>query len=109
MNKEQKNFLEGLAAIKSKEDLDALVGEITDEEKQMLGAIDLNTPATKEELEALGPDFIERLNTRAEIRSEIKKWIISYGKEATEEEITRWELIFRKTIKQKADGNLENN
>lgn len=58
-------LLEKLKSIKTYEDLQRSVGEITPEEQAMLDRLNLDTEPTPEELEILGPDFTERLVKKA--------------------------------------------
>jgi RNA polymerase sigma-70 factor, ECF subfamily len=57
-------ILERLAQIHSTEQLRALVGDITPEERKLLAAVQWEAEPTAEELAALGPDFVERLRAR---------------------------------------------
>lgn len=50
--------------IQTKEDLLKALGDISDEERALLDSIDFDAPPTPEELEALGPDFIQRVQKR---------------------------------------------
>ncbi len=50
-----------LMGIQSLDELSKLAGEITPEGQQLLDSIDFNASPTPEELEALGPDFTQRV------------------------------------------------
>ena len=61
----QSEILRAVLSIKSVEELDKLVGEITPAEQQMLDEVDsIKHPYTKAEKEALGPNFTKELIER---------------------------------------------
>lgn len=57
-----------LRSIRSLEELEAELGELTPEEEALLASVDLDSPPTREELAFLGPDFVERVKAHMRAR-----------------------------------------